>query len=313
MTIQQGNSQATPEGQPAGESTDINDLEGLLGEPQDIEEPAEEAPPQEQEEAPAEEAPPEEPKTTDETKVALDDGREVSVRELKETFSTFTRKTQELAETQRTTLTQAREAVATYAERQAQELHLVSERIEQLVAGGMSEQQLMHLAYTDPDQYRQISARLDVARNVRAGIQQQVQQLMQQAQQQREQAQQEQQQAHQELLRTEGERLSAQKWWNDDFRNKAVAFARKHGIPEQIVRNVPYAGFVEITRKAMLYDEAMARTKAGKQPPKQPAMTPGASPARGALTQTKQVSASYERARKTGDRADIGRFLDQVL
>jgi len=300
--------------------TDISELDGLLGLHDEDGNPIEPEGAQPQEDETPDDAPedgegdtPDVKAITDEAEVPLEDGRKVSVRELKETFSTFTRKTQELAETQRNTLTQAREAVASYAQTQAQELHLVSQRIEQLVAPGVDEAALQRLAYENPEQFFQVKARLDMAREMRAGIQQQVQQLLQQAQQQREQALQEQQHHHHQLLQAEGQKLQGQKWYTPDFQNKAVAFARKHGIPEQVAKSVAYAGFVEITRKAMAYDEAMARTKGGKQPPKQPAMQPGASPARGGLTKVKQVTESFKRARQTTDRADIGRFLDQVL
>lgn len=309
MDEEQGTSQATPQEQPqANPTTDISELDGLLGEPEEQAEEQGEQP--EQPEAEDKEQP---PAFTDETEVALDDGRKVSVREMKETFATFTRKTQELAEAQRTTVAQAREAVASYAERQAQELHLMAQHVEQLVAPGMDQAALMRLAYEDPNQYQQVKARLDVAREMRANMQQQVQSLMQQAQEQRERAEQEQVHAHQQLVQAESQRLAGQKWFNDDFKAKALAFARKHGIPEQIARGVAYAGFVEITRKAMLYEEAMARTKGGKQPPTQSVMTPGASPARGAMTKAKQVADYYARAQKTGNRADIGRYLEHTL
>lgn len=249
----------------------------------------------------------------DEAEVPLDDGRKVSVRELKETFSTFTRKTQELAESQRNTLAQAREAVAGYAERQAHELHLIAQSMDQLVAPGFDDQALQRLAFEDPQQFYQVKARLDYAAQQRTKIQAQVQEHLSQAQQQRALAQQEQQQAHAELLQTEGAKLTGQKWYTADFQGKAVAFARKHGIPEQIARGVAYAGFVDITRKAMLYDDAMQRAKAGKQPPKAQGMAPGSTPARGALGRAKETKGLYERAAKSGDKRDFGAFLDRVL
>lgn len=332
MNVQQGNSQANPQGgqfagESGNESTDINELDGLLGDIEGGEEDLLAADDEEQQPDDgaqpdgdqADDAPdgegdtPDVKAVTDEAEVPLDDGRKVTVRELKETFSTFQRKTSEMAETQRNTLAQAREAVANYAQTQAQELHLISQRIEQLVVPGIDEAALQRLAYENPEQFYQVKARLDMAREMRTNIQQQVSQLVQQAQTQREQAAQEQQQAHQQLLQAEGAKLQAQKWFNADFQAKAVAFAKKHGLPEQVAKSVAYAGFVEITRKAMLYDEAMARTKGGKQLPKQSTTTPGASPARGAMHKAKQISGSFERAKQTGDRTDIGRFLDQVL
>jgi hypothetical protein len=330
MTVEQGTSQPNPSlgGQFAAESadrTEVSELDGLLGDPiepdPELDAGAEGDP--DDEGHPGGEENPDDPDgegntpdakaLKDEAKVALDDGREVTVKELKETFSTFTRKTQELAETQRSTLAQAREAVANYAQQQAHELHLIGQRLEQLVAPGMDEAALQRLAYENPEQFYQVKARIDVVRDFRAGIQRQVAELVQQAQQQRNQAAQETQQAHQQLLQTENAKLDGQKWFTADFRNKALAFAKKHGIPEQVAGSVAYAGFVDITRKAMLYDEAMARTKGGKQPPQQARVTPGSTPASGALKQAKQVHGAYETARKSGDKRAAGAWLNKVL
>lgn len=310
------NSQAAPEGEPqASPKTELDELAGLLGEAEQPDESESDEPDEEpQEQGDKEDEPePEPPKgVTDEAEVDLD-GRKVSVRELKETFATFTRKTQELAEDKRNTLAQARQAVAEHAEQQAQTLHLMAQRMDQLAAPGFDDQALQQLAFSNPEQYYQVKARLDVAAQMRAGIQQEIQQQLRTAQQQRDFAQQEQQQAHAELLQNEGAKLASEKWFNDDFRNKAVAFARKHGIPEQAARSVAYAGFVQITRKAMLYDEAVARGKAGKQPPKVAATVPGSTPGKGALNRVKDVKGSYERARQSGDRHDIGAYLSKVL
>jgi hypothetical protein len=308
-----GNSTAEPQdGIPAGESTELGELDGLLptfdadGNFIDTEQSAEPQAAQPDGEEPA-------AAVTDDTEIELEDGRKATLREVKETYATFTRKTQELAAVQRETIVKARTAVAEVTEQRAQEMHLLAQQIERLVAPGYDEAAMLQLSVTDPQQWHAVRARIQIARDAQQKVQQQVHSLMQQAQQQRELADQEQQQAHQALLQAEGERLSKQKWWNADFQKQAVAFAKKHGIPEQVAGGVAYAGFVEITRKAMLYDEAMARTKGGKVIPQPAQVRPGSTPARGAMQKVKQVAGDYERARKSGDRTDIGRFLESVL
>lgn len=240
------------------------------------------------------------------------DGRKVTVREMRATFSTFTRKTQELAEAQRQNMSQAREAVAQFAQQQAQQFFLMSQQLDQLVAPGFDQATLTRLAFEDPAQYQQVRARLDVAASIRQEILRKGQEAAAEANRQRQMQQQEAQQSFHSLVQSEGEKLKAQKWWNDDFRKQALAFAAKHGIPEEAAGNVAYAGFVEITRKAMLYDEAVARAKNGRQPPKASSMTPGATPQRGNFIKQKALDASYAAA-KTGDKAAMGRYLNQVL
>lgn len=285
------------------------DASEQLGDPDEHEDESDEG-----DEAKSDDKPEAEPEAkADDAEIALDDGRKVTVRELKETFSTFTRKTQELAETQRNTLAQARQAVAQHAEQQAHTLHLMAQRMDQLAAPGFDEQALQNLAFTNPEQFYQVKARLDVAAQMRQGIQSQVQAALKTATEQKQLAEQESQQAHAELLQSEGAKLAAQKWFNDDFKAKAVAFARKHGIPENTARGVAYAGFIEITRKAMLFDEAQARAKSGKQPPAPQRMAPGSTPARGQMNRAKDLKTTYDRARESKRPADIGRFLDKIL
>lgn len=319
MNEELGNSSAEPQGgDTAVESIEAGDLEGLLplvdGDGNQAEDDAQQQaraqPDGEQQQA--DEAESQAAAITDDSEIELGD-RKVSVRELKQTFETFGQKTQELARARRDAVAEAREAVARVSEQRAHEMHLLSQQVERLVAPGYDEQGLMALAHSDPQQFFAIKARVDAARQFQDQIRQQAAQLWHQAQHQRDQAAAESEQSHQQLLSTEAQKLQAQKWWNADFQRQALAFARKHGIPDAVAGGVAYAGFVEITRKAMLYDQALSRAKTGKQPPAQAAVKPGATPARGQMAKVKAVQDTYDRARKSGDYADAGRWLDNVL
>lgn len=273
-------------------------------------------PPQE-EAAPADAAEGDEPTPAatiaEDAEVELDAGRKVKLSELKESFQHFTRKSQEFAERERTVVTQAREAVAAHSEKQAHELHLMAQSLQQLVMPGFDEAKMQALAYEDPQQFYAVKARLDVVTQQRQRIEQAAQQAWSHAQSQRTTAKAEADTARQELLKAEGGKLAAQKWYTPDFQAKALAFVKKHGVPEQMAQSIEYAGLVEITRKAMQYDEAMARQKAGKQPATQATASPGARPAQGAVAKTKAVTDSYAQARKSNNYADMGAFLDKIL
>jgi hypothetical protein len=251
---------------------------------------------------------------TDDTEVELDDGgRKVSVRELKESFSTFTRKTQELAESQRTIEAQAADVVARHSDHLAQRFRALHAELEGIIAPGADPQTLNALAQTDPQQYFAVKARLDMARELQRKVAAQVNELEGHAQRTRQQQEAQADAAKQELLQTEGAKLTGKKWFNADFQTKAVAYARKAGIPEQVARGVVYAGFIEITRKAMLYDEALAKTKNGKQPPKPAPTRPASTPGKGKVMQARQSKGLYEKARLTGDRTDIGKYVLENL
>ena len=240
----------------------------------------------------------------------LDNGREVSLGELKKSFADFTQKNARLDNERRQTVEQARNAVANVAEQYANQAHLLARQVLQLVAPGIDEQQLARLASEDPASYHAARARLDMAQRLQQDISAHASRLAQQAQQQRETAKTEAAQARQQLLDSEAQRLAGHKWWNADFAAKATSYATRHGIPREVAESVAHAGFVEITRKAMLYDEAMAKTKQGKQPPSQPQIKPGTT---GKVNGVKEIRGLMDRARKTHDTTDIGRVLSKLI
>lgn len=254
---------------------------------------------------------------TDDREIELDGGSKVTMRELKQTFATFQQKTHEHAIERQQITTQAREAVAGYAERQAQTLHALAQQVESLATGGLDEQQIMRLAYSsDPQElmlYQQLNARLQIARQVRAQAEQQAAQYMEQAQAMRERERTDAIEARKQLVQSELTKLTGQKWWNADFQTKALAYTKRLGIPEAEVRSLPYAGAWQLIRKAMAYDEAVARTKGGKQPPAPARVAPGATPARGQFNKARQQQQSYERAAKSGDRTAMGHWLNEAL
>jgi hypothetical protein len=257
---------------------------------------------------------------TDDTEVELEDGgRKVSVRELKESFSTFTRKTQELAETERTIERQAADAVSQHSEHLAQRFRLVHKIVADLVQPGMTPEAMRALAYSDPERYQAERAKADVVQQAQREIAEHVRALEQHAKQTREAQQQQAAETRQQLLADEATRLRERKWWNADFQAKAVVYAKKHGIPAHVAQlalvegTEGSAGLVDITRKAMLYDEALAKTKNGKQPPKPAPTRPASTPGKGKVMQARQSKGLYEKARASGDRTDIGKYVLENL
>lgn len=240
----------------------------------------------------------------------LDNGREVTLRELKQSFQDFNQKSARIDQERRATLEQARNAVAEISEKNARQVEILSQQVMQFVAPGIDENTLARLAIEDPAQYHAARVRLDAAQRLQQNMNAYASQLAQQAQQQRTQAQQEAAQAHQQLLDSESSRLRAHKWWNAEFASRATNYAAKHGIPKEVTERVAHAGFVEITRKAMMYDDAMAKTKSGKQLPSQPMIKPGTT---GKVNDVKQLRGLMDRAHKTNDVTDIGHALMKIL
>jgi hypothetical protein len=113
------------------------------------------------------------------------------------------------------------------------------------------------------------------------------------------------------LVQTEASKLSQAKWFNDDFKTKAKSYLKANGIPEQAASQIPYAGGMEIIRKAMLYDKAQASIKAGKQPT-QSTQIPASGKAREQSTRQQAVKA-FDNARKTGTKRDAARAYTSLL
>jgi hypothetical protein len=308
---EQGTSTESAQDAATAESNDFGSLMDSIPLAEDLgDEPTGEPPDEHADEREAEQPPEQAPQgVTDETEIELGNGRKITVKEAKDSFETFTQKTEELGRVKRDTLAQAREAVARVTEQRAQEMHLLSQQLERLVAPGIDDQTLMAMAHSDPQQFFAHKARLDAARQFQQQIGHQAQQLMQQAHEQRQLAATEANDAHQQLLARESQKLTGQKWWNEDFQRQAVAYAKKHGIPNEIASGVSYAGFVEITRKAMLYDEAMTRAKSGKVAQAQPrpgVKQPARAPAR-------ELDALYQSAVKSKDGRGFGKWLEAAL
>ncbi|MGL4231551.1 MAG: hypothetical protein ACRCWJ_09305, partial [Casimicrobium sp.] len=192
----------------------------------------------------------------------------------------------------------------------AQALVGVMNSIDQLVTPGVTNEYMAQLAYSNPEEFRALQARVDLVRQFKGQVQQMVQGLIGSADQQKQQAQQVQQQAAYEVLSAELNKMQGYKWFNKDFEQKTLAYARKHGIPQEAVSGIQYAGAFEVFRKAMLYDEAVARGKAGKQPKNSPMVTSNARPGQGQMSKQKRSAELLSRAHK-GEKGALGAwFLD---
>ncbi len=253
------------------------------------------------------------PTFDDTTEVDLSDGRKVSLKDLKGSFETFTRKTQELAHERRAAVSSARDAVAKVAENYARQYDAIAQNVMQLVVPGVDESTLARLSIEDPAQYHAVRARMDMAQRLQHNLAQHAAQLGQQAQQQRDSAAKEAAEARQQLLSAEDAKLRHHKWYTPENVREMVGYAVKQGIPRDVAESVPFAGFVEITRKAMLYDAAMTRTKSGKQLPAQPKLHPSATAANGRAQDAKQMQGLLSRARSGQDPAAVGRLLNKII
>lgn len=246
----------------------------------------------------------------DEVTIKLD-GRDVSVRELKETFTTFKRKTQEYAEAETTREVQARTAIANVQEEATQRIVALAQGINDLVLPGIDMQAIARLRLEDPDQAGRLLANLQIVERWKTDMMTKANELWQSSQAQRKQAADKQNQAQLTLVQAEAEKLSGAKWFNDDFKIKAKSFLKSHGIPESFAGQIPYAGGMEVIRKAMLYDKAQAELKRGKQPSQQAQVSASAKP-RDANTR-QRADAAFAQARKTGSRRDTARAYTSLL
>lgn len=248
---------------------------------------------------------------TDEATVKLD-GRDVSVRELKETFTTFQRKAQELAQVDSQREYQARTAIASVQEEAAHRVAAMAQGINDLVLPGIDMQAIARMRLEDPARAGELLTNLQIVERWKNDMMAKAKELWDQGQAQRSEADQKQKTAQTELLQAEAQKLSQAKWFNDDFKGRARSYLKSHGIPEQFVGQLNYAGAMEILHKAMSYDKAQASIKAGKQP-SQSAQQPSASGKAKEATNRQRADAAFQTARKTGSRKDAARAYSSLL
>lgn len=247
---------------------------------------------------------------SDEATVKLD-GRDVSVRELKETFTTFQRKAQEYAQADTEREVQARTAIANVQEEAANRIATLAQGINDLVLPGVDMQMIARLRLEDPARAGELLTNLQIVERWKTDMMSKAQELMGQSQRQREEAQRKEQTAQAELIQAEAAKLSDKKWFNEDFKNRARSFLKSHGIPEQLIAQISYAGAMEIINKAMAYDKAKATMKQGKQPGVN-TQVPASGKPREATTR-QRADAAFAQARKSGSRSDTARAYSSLL
>jgi hypothetical protein len=276
--------------------------EGADDEPADDAEEADEKPESDEQDVKA--------AVSDEAKVTLD-GREVTVRELKETFSTFRRKTQEYAEVDQQREHQARTAIATVQERAANQIAAIAQNINDLVLPGVDLQAINRLRLEDPARAGELLTQLQIVEQWKQQMFGKASELMTQAERQKQEAEQRNSSARSQLLQAEAEKLNGAKWFNDDFRIKAKSFLKSHGIPEQFAGQIPYAGAMEIINKAMRFDAAQKKIAQGKQPSQQSQVPTSAKTREGSSKQ--KADALFSAARKTNSRQDKAKAYTSLL
>lgn len=282
-----------------------------IPDPDALDEGADDEPDEEADEADAPESDEQDAKAvSDEAKVELD-GREVTVRELKETFSTFRRKTQEYAEVDQQREHQARTAIATVQERAANQIAAIAQNINDLVLPGIDLNAINRLRLEDPARAGELLTQLQIVEQWKQQMFGKAGQLMEQAQRQKQEAEERNTSARMQLLQAEADKLNGAKWFNDDFRIKAKSFLKSHGIPEQFAGQIPYAGAMEIINKAMRFDAAQKTIAKGKQPNQQAQVPTSAKAREGSLKQ--KADALFAAARKTNSRAAKAKAYTSLL
>jgi hypothetical protein len=291
---------------------DSGELE--IPDPDALDESADDAPDEEADEAEAPESDEQDAKAvSDEAKVELD-GRAVTVRELKETFATFRRKTQEYAEVDQQREHEARTAIAAVQENASQKIAAIAQRINDLVLPGVDLQTINRLSLGTQEeraQANELLVRMQIVEQWKQQIFGEAEGLRTQADRQREQAEQRNTTARVQLLQAEAEKLNNAKWFNDEFKIKAKSYLKSHGIPEQFSGNLPYAGAMEIINKAMRFDAAQKKIAQGKQPSQQAQVPTSAKTREGSSKQ--KADALFAAARKTPTRAAKAKAYTSLL
>jgi hypothetical protein len=248
---------------------------------------------------------------TDDATLKLD-GKDVTVRELKETFTTFQRKTQEYAEADVQREVQARSAIAAVQEEAAQRVATIANSINDLVLPGVDMSVISRLRLEDPAKAGELLTNLQIVERWKNDMMAKANELWNQSQNQRTAADQKRMQAQNELLQSEGAKLADAKWFNDDFKIKAKSFLKSHGVPEAFASQIPYAGGMEIIRKAMAYDKAHADLKAGKQPSQSP-QVPASGKAREATARQRAAQAFDAATKPSATKRDTARAYASLL
>ena len=246
----------------------------------------------------------------DDAKLQLD-GRDVTVAELKETFTTFQRKTQEYAEADQQREVQARTAIAHTHERAAQQIAVIVQGISDLVLPGIDMQAIARMRLEDPARAGEMLSSLQIVERWKTDMLAKGGEMWKQAQTQRQAADAKTASSRDELQASEAQKLQPEKWFTDDFRTKARSFLKNHGVPENYAGEIPYAGMVKVVRMAMEYERGMAKLKAGKQP-SQTAQAPASGRAPAASTK-QQSDGLFAQARKSGDRRTTARAYSSLL
>lgn len=238
------------------------------------------------------------------------DGRKVTVRELTDTFRTFSRKAQEYAETDTRREVEARNAVATIQEQAAQQVAVLANRINDLVLPGIDLAAISRMRMEDPAKASELLTTLQIVERFKTDMMAEAQKLFGQGQKQRQLADQKRMDSMAELTRSEAQKLAAAKWYTDDFKGKAVNYLEKHGIPHQMIAELRYAGAMEIIHKAMRFDEA--KKAAGNKQPSQAPQVAASGKSRSPTGKQAQ-DAAFAQARKSGSRRDSARAYTSLL
>lgn len=241
------------------------------------------------------------------------DGEKITKDEIKELVQlkqAYTQQRQADSEKVRTIEAKAYEVVSEVQEVTAHQIQMIKQSVRQLIAPGITPEYLMQLSAVDPAAAQQMQARLSALDMWERQVDQVSGSLYQQAMQAKQTGSQTMTQQRADLLKSEAQKLSAKTWYTPEFQSQAVSYLVKNGIPESAARSLEYSGAVEVVRKAMLYDKAVAGQK-NKQT-QSSSVIPGSRAANGKVADKQSFQKLEQRALK-GDKSARAAYVNALI
>lgn len=251
---------------------------------------------------------------SDELEIKIDDETSIKGGEIKQLIQLRENYTQQRMQDTAKVREIEQTAHQTFARRTGEQVEFTVQMfgaLESVALGGYTREQVNQLWRTDPETANILSTRINQIDAMAPGVAKEVKRMIADAEESNKRAEaskaiQEEQSMHLELRKLAGEK------WLTGFAAKAQAYYEKNGIPVSEANSLKYAGQLKILRQSMLYEEAMARQKSGKQAPNVVQMRPGSNPGNGRVNQIKQANSLYESA-KSGSKEAAGRYFRMAI
>jgi hypothetical protein len=296
---------------------DSGELE--IPDPDALDESADDAPDEEAEEADASESDEQSAKAIADDAKVLINGREVTGRELIDSFSNYTRQRQADVEVAKEHIAKSEVAHRTYAadveERAAAQIAFMAQRINDVALPGVDLNYITRLQESDPDTAGRLFLKLQLIDRVKQELLQEADTHWQKSVAERKQAAGKQAADLDAMRREAAQALASEKWWNADTRNKIASELTRNGlradIAEQFDMLAPYPAAIALLKDGVRFREAQKQIKAAKQPSQQAQVPTSAKTREGSSKQ--KADALFAAARKTPTRAAKAKAYTSLL